>query len=220
MPFSSRFWGSVLAAGLLSLSSFAWADADEDYKLGVGRFENGDMAGAMISLRKAVDAGHLKAMVQMAEILDISDFDEDAIALYRRAAEKGDPDGMFGLGAMTVTGEGLKEKDPVEGLRWIRKAAELGQVQAINFMAQTYLKAELGLTEADRNTPEALRWVTEAAKKDYLPAVDALAEAYRTGGTLAVAADPALAEEYVAQGNRIRKFEPGKGKKKKKVAAS
>jgi len=220
MLFSSRFWLSLVLAGMVSFSNLAMADAQGDYEEGYRQFHGGDMVGAMTSLRKAVGTGHLKAMVLLAEILDISEFDEEAIALYRKAAEQDEPDGMFGLGAMMVVGEGLKQKDPEGGVRWIRKAAELGQGQAIIFMALSYLKAEQGFTEADRNTPEALRWVKEAAQKDYLPAVDALADAYRTGGMLSVSADPALAAEYVKQGNKIRQVEPTKGKKKKKTTAS
>ena len=220
MLFTSRFWVSALAAGMLSLSALAVADDKEDYDQGYKQFYDGDMVGAMASLRKAVAAGNVKAMVLLAEILDSSEFDEEAVALYRQAAEKGDPDGMFGLGAMTVAGEGLKEKNPAEGLSWVKKAAELGQQQAVIFMAQSYLKGELGFTEADRNTPEALRWVKEAAQKDYLPAVDALAQAYQAGGMLSVSADPKLAAEYVAQGNKIRRIEPVKGKKKKKATAA
>lgn len=220
MLFTSRFWVSALAAGMLSLSTLAVADDKDDYDQGYRQFYDGDMTSAMTSLRKAAAAGHVKAMVLLAEILDSSEFDEEAIALYRQAAEKGDPDGMLGLGAMAAAGEGLKEKNPAEGLHWMRKAAELGQPQAVIVMAQAYLKGELGFTEADRNTPEALRWVKEAAQKDYLPAVDALAQAYQAGGTLSVAADPKLAAEYVAQSYKIRQIEPVKGKKKKKATAA
>lgn len=217
--FSPRLWCFAIAVGMCSFVNPAVAGAQEDYDLGYRQYYDSDMASAMVSLRKAANAGHVKAMVLLAEILDSSEFDEEAIALYRKAAEQGDPDGMFGLGAMTAAGEGLKEKNPAEGLRWVRKAAELGQGQAIIYMAQSYLKAELGLTEADRNTPEALRWVKEAAQKDHLPAVDALAEAYRTGGTLSVSADPVLAAEYLKQANKIRNIEPAKGKKKKRTTA-
>ncbi|HZX31828.1 MAG TPA: tetratricopeptide repeat protein [Rhodocyclaceae bacterium] len=216
----SRFWAAACLAGLLSFSVPVLADADADYDQGYRQFYDGDMTSAMISLRKAANAGHIKAMVLLAEVLDASEFDEEAVGLYRKAAEAGDADGMFGLGAMTVSGEGLKAKDTAEGMRWIRKAAELGQNQAVIYMAQAYLKAEQGLTEADRDTPEALRWVKQAAAKDYLPAVDALAQAYSTGGKLSVSADPVLAGEYQAQANKIRNIEPTKGKKKKKATAS
>lgn len=214
--FGSRRWLSILLAGMLAFSGALLAADNEDYDLGFKRYQEGDVVGAMTPLRKAANAGHIKAMVLLAQILDASEFDEDAVGLFRQAAELGDPDGMFGLGAMTASGEGLKKKDPEAGRAWILKAAELGHVQAINVMAQSYLKAEMGLTEADRNTPEALRWVQLAAKNDYLPAVDALAEAYRTGGILGISANAALADEYWAQANKIRHIEPGKGKKRPK----
>lgn len=216
----SRFWFAACMAGMLSFSVPALADAESDYDQGYRQFYDGDMTGAMTALRKAANAGHVKAMVLLAQVLDGSEFDEEAVRYYRKAAEAGDPDGMFGLGAMTVAGEGMKAKDTAEGMRWIRKAAELGQSQAVIFMAQAYLKAEQGLTEADRDTPEALRWIKLAAEKDYLPAVDALAAAYSTGGKLSVSADPVLAGEYQAQANKIRNVEPTKGKKKKKATAS
>jgi TPR repeat protein len=215
----SRFWFPVLAAGLLCLSGPAAAGPAEDYELGRTRFLEGDMVGAMTLLRKTVDAGYVKAMPLLAEILDISEFDDEAMALYRKAAQLGDTDGMFGLGAMYFAGEG-GEKNVAEGLRWMRQAGELGHAQAITTLAHAYVKLELNLTPADRDTPDALRWVVEAAKKDFLPAVDALAEAYRTGGMLGVSPDPVLAAQYTAQSEKIRMVEPVKGKKKKKKAAA
>lgn len=214
-----RGWGPLLIAGALLAPGPLLADANEDYELGARQYKEGDMAGAMAPLRKAVSAGHVKAMVMLAEILDYSEFNEDAVDLYRKAANLGDPGGMFGLGSMMATGEGTK-RDPAGARIWIEKAAKLGHGQAIRVMAQAFLKAELGLTEKGRDTPEALHWVQLAAKDDYLPAVDALAEAYRTGGMLGVSANAALSEQYVAQGNKIRQIDPGKIKKKKRSAVA
>lgn len=211
-------WLPLLLAAALAMP--ALAAESEDYDLGFKRYLEGDVVGAMAPLRKAAGAGHVKAMVLLAQILDSSEFDEEAVALFRKAAEQGDPDGMFGLGAMTASGEGLKKKDPAGGRAWVQKAAELGHLQAVSVMAQAYLRGEMGLAEADRNTPEALRWARLAARNDYLPAVDALAEAYRSGGSLGVAADAALADEYQAQANKIRRIEPGKGKKKGRKPAT
>lgn len=217
--FGSRCWLPLLLAGLLACSGSLRAADSEDYDLGFKRYQEGDVVGAMAPLRKAANTGHVKAMVLLAQILDASEFDEEAVGFFRKAAEQGDPDGMFGLGAMTASGEGMKNKDQVAGRAWILKAAESGHVQAVNVIAQAYLKAEMGLTEADRSTPEALRWVQAAAKNDYLPAVDALADAYRTGGTLGVSVNAALADEYWTQSNKIRRIEPGKGKKRAKKPA-
>jgi len=201
-------------AGFMMASTLVAAGPNEDYAAGFKSFQENDVVGAMGPLRAAANAGHAKAQVLLAEILDRSEFDEDAVVLYRKAADQGDPDGMFGLGAMTAAGEGVKKKDPIEGRRWIEKAAEMGHKQAISVMAQAYLKGELGLSEADRATPAALKWVTLAAENDYLPAVDALVAAYSSGGSLGVAPNRTLAEQYQAQANKLRNVGSAKAKKK------
>lgn len=204
-----------LAAGVCLLAGGAFAAPEDDYQAGLKSYRNGDIVGAMTPLRQASLEGHAKAQALLAEILDRTDFDDDAIALYRKSAAQGDLDGMFGLGVMTVSGEGTK-KDVLGGRSWILKAAEAGHVLAINAIAQGYLKGELGFTEVDRNTPESLRWVKRAAENDYLPAIDALAAAYSSGNAFGLPVDRALAEQYQAQANRIRNLDPGKGKKKQR----
>lgn len=213
MNFGRSFCCLLLLAGL---GGSVLAGPDEDFQAGAKSLGAGDVVGSMAPLRRAALAGHAKAQVMLAEILDRSEFDEEAIDLYRQAAAQGNIDGMFGLGAMTVSGEGTK-KDVAAGRGWILKAAEQGQPQAINVIAQAYLNGELGMSAAERETPEALNWVKRAAANDYLPAIDALAAAYATGSGLAVAADRALAEQYQAQANRIRNIEPGKKKKQRRL---
>lgn len=207
--------GLCLASGLVLFSASLFAAAEDDYQAGLKSYRNGDIVGAMTPLRQASLEGHAKAQALLAEILDRTDFDEDAIALYRKSAEQGDLDGMFGLGVMIVSGEGTK-KDLLAGRAWILKAAESGHVLAINAIAQGYLKGELGFSEADHNTPDALNWTKRAADNDYLPAIDALAAAYGGGNAFGVQIDHALAERYQAQANRIRSLDPGKGKKKQR----
>ncbi|WP_295005472.1 tetratricopeptide repeat protein [uncultured Dechloromonas sp.] len=204
-----------LASGLVLFSTALFAAAEDDYQAGLKSYRNGDIVGAMTPLRQASLEGHAKAQALLAEILDRTDFDEDAIVLYRKSADQGDLDGMFGLGVMIVSGEGTK-KDLPAGRAWILKAAEAGHVLAINAIAQAYLKGELGFTEAERNTPDALTWAKRAADNDYLPAIDALAAAYGSGNAFGVQVDRALSERYQAQANRIRSLDPGKGKKKQR----
>lgn len=213
--FDSRLWAPFLLAGMLAFSGLLLAGGNEDYETGLKLYQEGDMASAIAPLRKAVDAGDVKAMVLLASILDISEFNEDAVELYRKAANMGEPEGMFGLATMIGSGEGAK-KDLLEARRWFEKAAGLGHEQSIRVLAMAYLNGDLGLTEADRNTPEALKWVQQAAKGNFLPAIDALVEAYETGGMLGVSADAKLSDEYLAQANKIRHIDPHKGKKKKR----
>lgn len=209
-------WSLSLFALLAALGGSAVAGPEEDYQAGFKSHSVGDIVGAMTPLRRAALAGHAKAQALLADILDRTDFDEDALDLYRKAAVQGDADGMFGLGTMLVSGEGGK-KDVAAGRVWIEKAAERGHLQAINVMAQGYLKAELGFTANDRDTPEALAWVKRAAANDYLPAIDALAAAYATGNGFGLAVDRSLAEQYQAQANRIRNIDPAKKKKQRRL---
>lgn len=204
-----------LVSGIALFSGGLMAAAEDDYQAGLKAYRNGDIVGAMTPLRQASLEGHAKAQALLAEILDRTDFDEDAIVLYRKSADQGDLDGMFGLGVMIASGEGTK-KDLSVGRSWILKAAESGHALAINAIAQGYLKGELGYTEADRDTPDAVRWIKRAAENDYLPAIDALAAAYSTGKSLGLPEDRALAEQYQAQANRIRNLDPAKGKKKQR----
>jgi len=192
----------------------AAAGTVEDYEAGLKSFQVGDIVGAMNPLRSAANAGHAKAQVLLAEILDRSEFDEDAVALYRKAAEQGDPDGMFGLGAMIVAGEGVAKKDVPAGRAWIQKAADLGHRQATQVIAQAYLKGELGFSEAECASPTALHWIQLAAETDYLPAIDALASAYASGNQWGLAINKGLAEQYLAQANKIRNIDLTKAKKK------
>lgn len=215
MPWMKCLPKNLIVAGFVCWSAVVFAGPEEDYQAGAKSFRDGDVVGAMTPLRTAALAGHAKAQALLAEILDRTDFDEDAVALYRQSAAQGEPEGMFGLGVMVAAGEGTK-KDVLAGRDWILKAASKGLVLAVNVIAQAYLKGELGYGEADRNSPEALAWIKQAASNEYLPAIDALAAAYTTGSGLAVEVDRVQAEQYQALANRIRNIDPGKGKKKQR----
>lgn len=198
---------------MMLVFSLAFADPEEDYQKGLKSFQTGDIVGAMNPLRSAANAGDARAQALLAEILDRSEFDEEALTLYRKSAEQGNPDGMFGLGTMLLSGEGSKKKEPLLGREWIQKAAEHGHKQAINVIAQAYLKAELGLQEADRDTQAAFQWVKQAAENDYLPALDALVDAYNEGNRWGLAVNKAKASEYQAKANKIRNVHSVKKKK-------
>jgi TPR repeat protein len=204
---------ALTAAVVLLAAPAVRADAESDYKKGYQSFHDNDVVGAMAPLRAAALAGHVKAMVLLAYILDYSEEDADAAKLYLKAAEAGDTEGMLGYGVMLASGEGLK-KDVPAGRAWIVKAAELGNAQAVNVLAMAYVNGEYGISESESNSPEAKRWLELSARDDYLPAIDALVVAYRDGGTLGVDKDPAKMAEYQAMASRIRGLDPNQKKRK------
>lgn len=204
----------VLLAGFVA-AGIAQAGPAEDYATARKAYAAGDVFSAMPLLRKAADAGHAPAQVLLGEILDLSEYDEEAAEMYGRAAKQGDAEGQFRLGTLYSQGEGVK-KDFPEARRLIRAAAEQGQVQATNVMAHAYLNAQLGIAESEKESPEALRWVRAAAENDYLPAIDALALAYRNG-SMGLTQDSKEAERLTAKANSLRNIQPtakGKGRRR------
>jgi TPR repeat protein len=187
----------------------------EDYVVAKRAYAAGDVVGAMPLLRKGADAGHAPSQVMLGEILDSSEFDEEAAAMYRKAALQGDADGQFRLGTLYSLGEGVK-KDVAEAFRLIKAAADQGHKQATNVMAHSYLKAQLGIPESERESEQSLRWVKAAVVNDYLPAIDALALAYRSGG-FGLAPDAKEADRLAAKANELRNIQQvSKGRVKRK----
>lgn len=191
-----------------------FAGAPEDFAAGLKAYSAGDIVGSMPLLRRAADVGHAQAQALLAEILDRSEFDEEAVAYYRKAADQGNADGQFGLGVMYSVGEGVK-KDPVAARRWITLAAEQGHKQAIGVMAQAFIAGQLGVSDQERQGEEARRWVRKAADLDSLPAVDALVLAYRNGA-LGLEPDAKEADRWQAKANELRGIRPGSGKGKRR----
>lgn len=201
-------------AGLLLLPVLAVAGPAEDYVVAKKAYDAGDVVGAMPLLRKGVDAGHTPSMVLLGDILDSSEFDEEAAVVFRKAADKGDPEGQFRLGKLYSLGEGVK-KDLAEAHRLILAAAKQGHRQATNVMAQAYLSAQLGIPASARNGEESLHWVQAAEGNDYLPAIDALLLAYRNGG-FGLSPDAKEAERLQAKANALRNIQEDAGRKKRR----
>lgn len=199
---------ALVLAVLASASVFA--GAPEDFAEGSKAYLTGDVVGSMPVLRRAADAGYAPAQVMLGDILDKSEFDEEAVVYFRKAADQGSADGQFGLGSMYAAGEGVK-KDLVVARRWITLAAEQGQKQAVGMMAQAFIGGQLGVSEPERQGDDARRWIRQAADLNYLPAVDALVLAYRNGA-FGLAPDAAEAAKWQAKANELRNILPGSRK--------
>ncbi len=205
----------LLAVLLVWHAGIAWAAPEDDYRAGSEAYRGGDVVRAMSLLKKSADAGHAPSQSLLAYILDQAEFNDEAVAYYRKAAVQGEPEGEYGLGSMYAAGQGVK-RDPGEARKWIARAAEKGHAAAINSLAQAYISGELGIDETQRNGAEALRWVRRAADSGYLPALERLAAAYRTGA-YGLAVDLKQAEALEAKGRAARGVaEKGATRKKEK----
>lgn len=205
-----------LAAGCLALAIAGPAGATpaEDYQAGMKAFRGGDVIAATSSLRRAADAGYGPAQVLLASILDQAEYNEEALAWYRKAALQGEADGEFGVGSMYFAGEGVG-KDLGQAYSWFLRAAGKKHRLATLALASMHVRVEKGESIEGVDKARSAEWLRAAADLDHLPALDELARAYQQGG-YGLSPDPARAAEYSAKAEALRrKMLPAQGRKKK-----
>ncbi len=114
---------------------------------------------------------------------------ENNLAEVRTKAEAGDASAQCDLGIGYSTGQGVA-RDPVEAVKWYRKAAEQNYAQA---------QCNLGLCYAygqgvAHDPVEAVKWYRKAAEQNYAQAQCNLGASYSTGQ--GVAQDPVEAVKW------------------------
>jgi TPR repeat protein len=119
---------------------------------------------------------------------------QEALAIYRRLADLGDPQAEVHVGWMYYTGRGLLP-DVEEARRWYLRAAESGSPMGQFYLAR--LAASQGKSE------EALSWFERAAEQEYGPALFRLGLAYEQGKGTSVDREKAsrLFERAASKGN-------------------
>src|ERR1035437_1415372 len=89
---------------------------------------------------------------------DVKEVTSD-IQRLRQSAGQGDIKAQFELGEAYHHGFHGAEKDPVEALRWYRKAAAQGKGVAMQVIGEMYEKG----SGVDKNLDEAVKWYKQAA---------------------------------------------------------
>lgn len=79
---------------------------------------------------------------------------------YREAAENGDAIAQVNLGQMYLNGRGVP-MDYAEGLKWVRKAADRGNVNNAQYMLGEIYRD--GVDRVTQNYAEAANWFYKAA---------------------------------------------------------
>ena len=201
----ARAWATAACCvlALAGLPASAWGQAAEEFARADKLVREGEVVRALPILRRLSDAGYAPAQARLGQLLDTAEENEAAAALYREAAEQGDADGAYGLGAMYASGDGVTS-DPAQALRWMRLAAEKGHVQAVSFLAQAYLARDSLLKAEPDFDAQAVRWAERAAQTGFVPAMDALARAYREGA-YGLAPDPARAQVWAERARAARR---------------
>lgn len=201
-------------ANLLFAVGLATASPEEQFLVGKGYYDRGDLVAAMPFLRNAADAGHAPAQTLYAWLLNQSDSAEEAAKYYRQAVAQGNADARFGLAAMLLGADGIPADVP-EARRLFVQAAEDGHQQAIIVVALAYANGGLGLTVVEREGPVAVRWLAKGAELDHLPSLRRLAQAYRNG-EMGLTQDLAEAERLMQKVYKIMKIDPNAPKRRRR----
>ncbi|MBI5275340.1 MAG: sel1 repeat family protein [Burkholderiales bacterium] len=142
---------SLAALALLPLAVLA--GPAEDLKSADESFNRGDLPTAMALLRKAADANYGPAQARLGDLLLAAEYDEEAVALFRKAAAQGDPAGETGLGRVYADARGVK-RDPAAALEWYRKAEKKNHLPALDALARAYHAGDLGLPKDAQKAAE------------------------------------------------------------------
>lgn len=134
----------TLWMGALLTSTALFAGPAEDVQQADTALRGGDLPTAMALLRKAADQDHAPAQARLGDLLRAAEFDKEAVVLYKKAADKGEPGGLFGLGRALADGAGIA-KDPAAALELYRKAEQKGYAPALDAIARAYRIGALGL---------------------------------------------------------------------------
>lgn len=103
-------------------------------------------------------------------------FDKSTIPAIEQAAESGDAEAQFKLGALYANGKGVKQ-DSKAAAQWLRKAARQGHCAAQTLLGWCYA----GGNGVSKNPAEALEWYSKAAEQGDTDAMCSLADLYLEG---------------------------------------
>ncbi|MEY9877901.1 TPR repeat protein [Streptacidiphilus sp. MAP12-33] len=139
--------------------------------------------------RASAAAGHAAGLrtlgFMLVRGLGVDEDRDEALALFRAAADKGDAYGAFN--AAVIQSEGTRRADRDEYLRLLTQAADGGITEAAALLGDE-------LAASGRNR-EALSWYVSAAENGHDGAVDVAADWYRDG--IGTEADPVQAMRWL-----------------------
>lgn len=133
------------------------------YHQGMGVAQDAELARDWLS--RAAAHGHgeainLLGLLDQARQLTTMVYQQSADVL-RAKAEAGDPHAQYELGLRYESGAWDVVKDEAQALRWLTKAAQNGNVQAMRTLIHVYARGELGV-QAD--AAQAAQWAQRAGE--------------------------------------------------------
>ncbi len=103
-------------------------------------------------------------------------FDKTTLPAIEQAADAGDAEAQFKLGALYANGKGIKQ-DSKLAAKWLRKSAKQGWSAAQTLLGWCYA----GGNGVSQNLGEAIEWYSAAAEQGDTDAMCSLADIYSSG---------------------------------------
>lgn len=154
-----RLYRSLLIAFSLVFSCLYLHGAD--LQAAKRAYEQRDYAIAMKEAAPLAQEGKVDAQVLLGKMYmlgqGVAKDADQALQWFRAAADQGNAEGQFFLGAMYL----LPAKDIPQGLKWLRLSAEQGTPDAQLLLGMTYLKG----TDVPHDLVEADMWLHLAAAR-------------------------------------------------------
>ena len=131
--------------------------------MGVACWKAGFVALGTELLHSAAVDGLAEAMMKIASALEFGQHGprslDKAAVRYQRAAAEGDPIACLNLGTFHFHGRGGVEQSYTESVSWYRKAARLGNTQAMGNLAECLQQGR----GSERNLEDVGKWLHVAA---------------------------------------------------------
>ncbi|WP_017968518.1 caspase family protein [Rhizobium leguminosarum] len=150
------------------------------YQLGRAQLANRDTKTAFATIKKAMDAGHVRAIHHLSTMYEIGasvprNVDK-AAEIVQAAAKKGDPYALHSFGNDLYYGRGVKA-DQQQGLRMMLQAADLGHTYAMNALGFIFLNGIKVPADPERG----IRFYEAGVERNDIYSQNNLALVYRFG---------------------------------------
>ncbi|WP_049736301.1 caspase family protein [Rhizobium ecuadorense] len=150
------------------------------YQLGRAQLANRDTKAAFATIKKAMDAGHVRAIHHLSTMYEIGasvprNVDK-AAEIVQAAAKKGDPYALHSFGNDLYYGRGVKA-DQQQGLRMMLQAADLGHTYAMNALGYIFLNGVKVPADPERG----IRFYEAGVERNDIYSQNNLALVYRFG---------------------------------------
>jgi len=106
----------------------------------------------------------------------LHEFDKSALPAIEQAAEQGDAEAQFQLGALYANGKGV-EQDTTRAAHWLQRSAEQGFVQAQTLLGWCHAAGD----GVEQDLAAAVDWYIKAAEQGDTDAMCSLADIYLEG---------------------------------------